>query len=90
MKKKVGVLVGNTKMGETGLLLTLSRHTGIQGHSVLITSIKSQDCIDKIGAKSCEALDDPTHLSELFDKQSEEKSKWKDCRSHKVLHRVLS
>ena len=75
MKKKVGVLVGNTKMGETGLLLTLSRHTGIQGHSVLITSIKSQNCIIRIGAKSCEALDDPKRLIELFDKQSEEKSK---------------
>ena len=47
MKRKVGVLdlVGNTKMGETGLLLTLSRHTGIQDHSVLITSIKIWNCI---------------------------------------------
>jgi hypothetical protein len=53
-------LVGNTKMGETGLLLTLSRHTGIQGHSVLISSITLRVeialCI-KIGAKSCEALE---------------------------------
>ena len=75
MKKKVGVLVGNTKMGETGLLLTLSRHTGIQGHSVLITSSKSQNCIIKICAKSCEALNDPEHLSELFDTQSEKKAR---------------